>query len=146
MVRAGPFRRAGFRSNGNVALFIAKRVSFRKPILLEANLSASSDLSNELVDWKLPGECGVTVYKRAVNLLEADVGDDLVALDPAAGSCFGFNSVATSVWRQLDEPKTFEQLKQALLDQYEVDADQCARELKELLDTMTDQGLVTTAS
>ena len=88
----------------------------------------------------------MTVYKRALNLLEADVGDDLVALDPNGGSCFGFNSVATSVWRQLNEPKTFDQLKQALLEEYEVDAEQCGRELRELLEAMAGQGLVTTAS
>jgi hypothetical protein len=88
----------------------------------------------------------VTVYKRAVSLLEAEVGDDLVALDADAGLCFGFNSVATSVWRQLEEPKTFDQLKTALIDEYEVEPERCGSELKELLETMSEQGLVTTGS
>ena len=39
------------------------------------------------------------VYKRRTELMEAELGDELVGLDPAAGECFGFNSVATSVWR-----------------------------------------------
>jgi hypothetical protein len=115
-------------------------------ILPDADLSASSDLSSELRRRKLREECVVTVYKRAANLLEADVGDDLVALDPNAGLCFGFNNVATSVWKLLDEPRTFEQLQQALLDQYDVDAEQCGSELKELLDAMSAQGLVTASS
>jgi hypothetical protein len=88
----------------------------------------------------------VAVYKRAANLLEADVGDDLVALDPQAGTCFGFNSVATTVWRQLEEPKTFDQLKTALIEEYDVEPDRCAAELKELLDAMSEQGLVTAGS
>ena len=87
----------------------------------------------------------MTVYKRAINLMEAELGDELVALDPNAGECFGFNSVATSVWRQLEEPRSFEQLRDALLDEYEVDRGQCARELQELLDDLRTKGLVVTA-
>lgn len=77
--------------------------------------------------------------------MEAELGDELVALDPNAGECFGFNSVATSVWRNLEEPKTFEQLHDALIDEYEVDSEQCTRELRELLDDLSAKGLVITA-
>ena len=82
------------------------------------------------------------IYKRATDLMEADLGDELVALDPNAGECFGFNSVATSVWRQLEEPKNFDQLRDALLDEFEVSPEQCAGELKDLLDDLTAKGLV----
>lgn len=84
------------------------------------------------------------VYKRAVDLMEADLGDELVALDPNAGDCFGFNSVATSVWRQLEKPRTFEELRDALLDEYEIDQQQCTKELRELLENMSERGLINT--
>jgi hypothetical protein len=84
----------------------------------------------------------VTVYKRAIDLMEAELGDEVVALDPAAGECFGFNNVAASVWRELAEPKSFEQLRDALLNEYEVQPDQCAIELTALLDDMNSRGLV----
>ena len=82
------------------------------------------------------------LYERATELLEADVGDELMALDVEGGNCFGFNSVATSVWRQLASPRSFEELSQALLADYEVDTDRCAEELRELLDDLLDKGLV----
>jgi len=82
------------------------------------------------------------VYKRAVDLMEADLGDELVALDPNAGDCFGFNSVATSVWRQLEQPRTFEELRDGLLNEYEVDEQRCTQELKELLQDMSQRGLI----
>jgi len=85
------------------------------------------------------------VYKRRAELMEAELGDELVALDPSAGECFGFNSVATSVWRELQQPRTFDQLRDALLDQYEVEPGQCAQELEELLDDLAAKGLVTRA-
>jgi len=84
----------------------------------------------------------VTRYKRAVELMQAELGDELVALDAGAGQCFGFNSVATSVWRQLEEPRSLEQLKDALLQEYDVDPDQCERELHELLGDLSGRGLV----
>jgi len=84
----------------------------------------------------------LTVYRRAVDLMEAELGDELVALDPKAGECFGFNSVATSVWRQLEKPRNFEQLRDALLDEYQVGREQCERELEELLRDLHAKGLI----
>jgi hypothetical protein len=76
--------------------------------------------------------------------MEAELGDELVALDPKAGECFGFNSVATSVWRNLEQPRSFEQLRDALLDEYEVEPERCSDELEALLQDLTARGLVTT--
>ena len=81
-------------------------------------------------------------YERATQLMEAELGDELVALDVAQGSCFGFNEAAASVWRQLAQPRSFEQLRAALLDEYEVSEEECGRDLAELLDEMTRAGLV----
>jgi hypothetical protein len=82
------------------------------------------------------------VYRRAVSLMEADLGDELVALDADAGNCFGFNAVATAVWRNLEDPKDFEQLRSELLAQYDVSAEKCTVELQELLDDLIRKGLV----
>ena len=84
----------------------------------------------------------MTVYSRSIELMEADLGDELVALDPVAGECFGFNSVATSVWRELAEPKSFDQLRDALLAEYEVKPEQCSVELEALLQDLTRRGFV----
>lgn len=83
-----------------------------------------------------------TIYMRAQELLEAEIGTDLVAFDPRSGSCFGFNSVAASVWSKLATPKTFDQLRDALLDDYDVGIDECSRDLRVLLDDMSNQGLI----
>ncbi len=88
----------------------------------------------------------MTYYERAAKLMEAEVGDDLVALDPEAGTCFGFNSVAASVWRLLEDRKSFEQLEAELAAEYDVDSAQCRTDLEELLDSMVAQGLVRTVS
>jgi coenzyme PQQ synthesis protein D (PqqD) len=82
------------------------------------------------------------VYERATELLEADLGAELMALDVEAGTCFGFNSVATDVWRRLASPASFAELKDALLSEYEVSAEQCSSELRDLMANMIEMGLV----
>ena len=82
------------------------------------------------------------VYRRAVELLEADLHDELVALEPDRGTCFGFNAVAKDVWRKLEHPRSFEDLRAELLDEYDVSEDQCTRELRDLLDEMSRAKLI----
>jgi hypothetical protein len=85
----------------------------------------------------------IPIYRRKVELLEAELGDELVGLNPDVGLCFGFNDVAAAAWRRLKEPATLEQLCDALRTEYEVSAEQCAAEVKELLEDLLAKGLVT---
>jgi len=85
------------------------------------------------------------IYSRAAELMEAELGDELVGLDVEAGNCFGFNDVATVIWRELEQPKSFDAIHAKLTDQYDVDPGECARDLSELLDDLIAKGLVTRA-
>jgi hypothetical protein len=82
-----------------------------------------------------------TVFSRAADLLEAEVDDELVALDVSRGECFGFNSVATSIWKLLDRPRSFADLRRELLQEYEVDAGRCTEELEAILGELMECGL-----
>lgn len=88
----------------------------------------------------VPSQAGM--YERAVELLEAELADEILALDPKAGACFGFNPVAASVWKRLERPAAFEDLRQALLEEYEVSQEQCTQELRELMQVLIGHGLV----
>lgn len=81
-------------------------------------------------------------YRRAIELMEAALGDELVALDPMNGECYGFNEVANAIWQALAEPKSFEDLRAELLAHYEVSKEECTRDLREVLDDMIGKGLV----
>jgi len=86
------------------------------------------------------------MYERAIFMLEAELGDEILTLDPKAGQCFGFNSVAASVWRRLAHPAEFNELRQALLDEYDVSSEQCTEELQELMQVLMARGLVRSAN
>ena len=82
------------------------------------------------------------LYARAAPLLEAEVDEEIVALDRKRGEVFGFNHVASDVWRLLEEPQTFDQLCRALQDRYDVAPDRCAEDTRELLEELTQLRLV----
>lgn len=84
-------------------------------------------------------------YRRARELLEADLGDELLALDQQGGSCFAFNSVATDVWRRLAAPATFDELRAGLMADYDVDGDTCDADLTALLSELEAAGLIARA-
>ena len=81
-------------------------------------------------------------YRRSAQLMEADINDELVALEPNQGLCFGFNSVATDIWRKLEQPRTFGDLKIELLAEYEVSEEQCTSDLRDLLEQMSEARLI----
>ena len=82
------------------------------------------------------------VYVRARQLMEAELGDELVTLDPAAGKCFGFNDAATWVWKRLAEPRSFEELRDGLLSEYDVSDPECTNDLRDLLDDLIAKRLI----
>lgn len=82
------------------------------------------------------------LHSRAGNFLDAEVGDELVAMDVAVGECFGFNPVARRVWELLAKPKSFAQLRDVLLAEYDVTDERCGAELQDLLDDFTAKGLI----
>lgn len=81
-------------------------------------------------------------YRRAVGVEHADIGDELVMLDSETGECFGFNEVAATIWHSLETPKSFTELRDTLLSEFEVGAQQCSTELRALLDELVDRGFV----
>lgn len=85
---------------------------------------------------------GKDLYVRSTDLLEAQVANELVALDSQAGNCFGFNEIATIVWQELETPRTLAQLQRLLCERFEVDAQTCADDVGGLLDQLVAWGLV----
>jgi hypothetical protein len=82
------------------------------------------------------------IYKRSAELLEADINDELVALEPNQGACFGFNAVARDVWRKLEQPLSFDQLRGELLAEYDVSEQECTEDLRNVLSDMRRLNLI----
>lgn len=82
------------------------------------------------------------IVRRGSELLEAEVDGELVALNVASGTCYGFNATATRIWVMLDQPKNTVELRDALMREFEVDQDTCEQQLANLLEELQKDGLI----
>jgi hypothetical protein len=70
------------------------------------------------------------------------LGDEAAILNMKNSVYYGMNAVGTRVWSLLGEPKTIVQLRDALLDEYEVEPGRCEQDLLQLLEQMRTEGLI----
>jgi hypothetical protein len=70
------------------------------------------------------------------------LGDESAILNLKNTVYYGLNPVGARVWSLLQRPRRISELRDALLEEYEVDADSCERDLLELLQKMRAEGLI----
>jgi hypothetical protein len=71
------------------------------------------------------------------------LSDEAVILQLQYGVYFGLDSVGASIWRLIQTPKTITEVRDAIVEEYEVTPEQCEADLQALLAGMKEQRLVT---
>ena len=79
---------------------------------------------------------------RSRDILEAELDGEIVALDIAEGECYGFNTVASSVWRLLQSDTSVCEICASLEREFEVEPDVCEAEVTRILGEFASAGLV----
>jgi hypothetical protein len=82
------------------------------------------------------------VIKAAGQQVSCDLEGEIVILSLRSGSYFGLDPVAAEVWRLIQEPQLVVQVRDRLLEEYEVEAEQCTSDLLQLLDQLAAWELV----
>lgn len=70
------------------------------------------------------------------------LGDDIVILDLKAGLYFSLDNVGAMVWQLIQEPRSVQELRVAILDAFEVAQDVCEQDLLALLRELTARNLI----
>lgn len=82
--------------------------------------------------------------RRNPDLLCAPVGEGgAVMLSVATGLYFGLDPVGLRIWELLEAPRAIGELRDRLLEEFDVDAAACEADLKRFVDEMLDNGVVT---
>jgi hypothetical protein len=71
-----------------------------------------------------------------------EVGDETVILNLKDGVYYGLNPVAASIWKNLKEERKVEDLRDMLMQEFDVDELQCTEDLFGLLSQLTSWELV----
>jgi hypothetical protein len=82
------------------------------------------------------------VMARADGLATAEVDGEVVALSIDSGSCYGFDKIATHIWKLVETPKTVSELCEILISEYNVDAQTCEHDVLDLLEELCAEGLL----
>ena len=92
-----------------------------------------SEMDNSDVLSPLVVFTGGTVICAVKDQVTADVSDEAVILHLQKGMYYGLDPVGASIWKLIQTPKTFNEIRDAILNEYEVETDRCARDLRDLL-------------
>jgi hypothetical protein len=71
-----------------------------------------------------------------------DLTDEVVILDLSSGIYFGLQGVGSAVWRQIQTPKTVQQVVDAILLEYEVSREECEAKVIGFLEELAAHGLI----
>src|SRR5262245_21942795 len=84
-----------------------------------------------------------TMVVRNNGLIEAEVENEIVALNIENNTCYGLNPVGSRIWRLLAAPIRIDDICAKLLAEYKVESDACERQVLELLEELRAEGLIT---
>jgi Coenzyme PQQ synthesis protein D (PqqD) len=87
----------------------------------------------------LSGQATVVVSKDQVS---CDLAGEAAILNLKNGVYYGLDPVGARIWNLVQEPKTFAELRDTLLAEYEVEAPRLESDLRDLLDKLAEQGLI----
>ena len=83
-----------------------------------------------------------SVVCASAHQLSSDVSGEAVILDLERSVYYGLDPVGATVWRLLTVPRPVNELVDAVLAEFEVDREQCERDVVALLQEMAARGLV----
>lgn len=85
----------------------------------------------------------VVVTKDQVS---ADLSGEAAILNLKSGVYFGLNAVGASIWKLIQEPRSVNEINDALVQEYDVDPYQCEKDLLALLGELLSKELIEVAN
>jgi Coenzyme PQQ synthesis protein D (PqqD) len=127
----------------------AGRERFRFPPLTNRPLQcicsgrpASSALRKEL-GTEMNGPLSVVSIVGATReQVSCMLGDEAAILNMKNTVYYGLNPVGARVWNLVQQSRSVREIRDTLLEEYDVEAEQCERDLLALLEKMREQGLI----
>jgi hypothetical protein len=87
----------------------------------------------------LPDTTRIVVSKEQVS---CDLAGEAAILNLKNGVYYGLNPVGARIWSLLKEPRTIAEIRETLINEYEVDVLQVETDIQDLLNQLADQQLI----
>ena len=78
----------------------------------------------------------------ADEVVSCDLDGEAAILDLKEGIYYGLDPIGAKIWNLIQEPIELREIIRIILDQYDVDKEQCKKDISELVVELLDNGLV----
>jgi hypothetical protein len=82
------------------------------------------------------------VIDRTPDLMDCTVGADVVVMSVPAGMYYMLEGTAGFIWAAIATPRSFRDLCREVTERFDVDDEQCTREVSEYLELLASDSLV----
>ncbi len=74
--------------------------------------------------------------------ISSELAQEAVILNLKSGVYYGLSEVGASIWNLIQQPKTVNEIRDAIVTEYEVEPERCDRDLLALLQELEAEGLI----
>ncbi|MEA5466123.1 lasso peptide biosynthesis PqqD family chaperone [Leptothoe sp. PORK10 BA2] len=82
------------------------------------------------------------VISTAPNQIASELEGEAIILNLVSGMYYGLNEVGAKIWELIQQPCTFENILNGLLEEYDVQPDICQQDLAKILEDMKEARLI----
>ena len=83
-----------------------------------------------------------SVVKRTANQVCCDMGGESIVLNLKSGIYYSLDEVGARIWALIEQPITITAIRDAILSEYEVQAEVCERDVRAFIEGMDAAGLI----
>ena len=74
--------------------------------------------------------------------VSCDLSGEAAILNLKAGVYYGLNTVGASIWKLIQEPRSIKEIRDALVEEYDVEPKRCEQDIFELLQELSTHELI----
>lgn len=81
-------------------------------------------------------------YRAVSEHLSCDLGGEAVILNLKTGKYYGLNSIGVRIWQLLQSPASFSSIETQILDEFDVEREECRNEISSFLGLLKSESLI----
>jgi hypothetical protein len=86
----------------------------------------------------------VTAYRRSAQQVSCKIDGEVAILHLDRALYFGLQGAGADIWDALEQPRSVGQLRDQLVEKFDVSSEQCESDVVEILTNLEKEGLVET--
>jgi Coenzyme PQQ synthesis protein D (PqqD) len=76
------------------------------------------------------------------DVVSCDLAGEVAILNMKDGVYYGLDPVGATIWNLIQKPIVLEEVRDKILEEYDVEAEECQEDLLELIEKLVENGLV----